>query len=65
MTMEIKRIDNNRKANIVERIEVMIDGIKYTITERFGELKVHAHSDEVIVKPCCANEVVLQGIDRD
>ena len=59
--MKIKRIDSDRTEKEVERIEIEIDGIKYTLTDRFGELKIHSQSDEIIVKPCCANEVVVKG----
>jgi len=52
--MKIKRID-------FKRIEIEIDGHKYTLTSRLGELKVHSHSDGIIVKPRCANEVIIKG----
>ena len=62
--MKIKRIDSDRTEKEVERIEIEIDGIKYTLTDRFGELKVHAHSDAIFMIPCCANEVVIEGANE-
>jgi hypothetical protein len=62
--MKLLRVDSDREPKEVERIEVEIGGVKYTITDRFGEMKLHAHSDEIIVKPCCANEVVCVGLDK-
>lgn len=60
--MLLKRIDSARNVQEVNRLEIEISGIKYTITDHHGEMKIHAHSEEVLVKPCCANEVVIQGI---
>jgi uncharacterized protein (UPF0335 family) len=60
--MLIKRIDSNRDVQEVERLEIEINGIKYTITDRYGEMKIHAHSEELLIKPCCANEVIIHGI---
>ena len=62
--MKIKRIDSDRTEKEVERIEIEIDGIKYTLTHRFGELKIHSHSDAVFLIPCCANEVVVKGYNK-
>ncbi len=61
--MKIKRIDSDRTEKEVDRIEIEIDGVNYTLTDRFGELKIHS-SDGIIVKPCCSNEVVVKGAYR-
>ncbi len=61
--MKIKRIDSDRTEKEVDHIEIEIDGVEYTLTDRFGELKIH-NSDGIIVKPCCSNEVVVEGAYR-
>ena len=43
-------------------MEIDINGIKYTLTERFGKLQIHAHSEELTVFPLCANEICVEGI---
>lgn len=55
--MKIIRIDGNRDIIDASRIEIQLGDHKYTLTEYFGELKIHAHSDVIIVKPATSNEV--------
>lgn len=61
--MKLTRIGSERPSIEVERIEIEIGGVTYELTERFGELKIHAHADEITIKPCCANEVAVKGQD--
>ncbi len=61
--VKIVRIDSDNYEKEVERVEIKIGCQKFTITEYFGELKIHAHSDVMIVKPCCANEIKLAALD--
>lgn len=59
--MEIERIDGDRGlGQKVERIEVIVDGVRYTIMEKHGKLNIHAHEDSIAIFPCCANEVDVQ-----
>jgi hypothetical protein len=55
-------VDADKLEKEVERIEIKIGCTKFTITEYFGELKIHAHSDAMTVKPCCANEIKISGV---
>ena len=60
MTIIINRINGERELNKqVERIEISIDGVKYTLTDRCGTLRIHAHDGALIVEPACANEVCV------
>lgn len=59
--MKLVRVDSERPGTEVNRLEIEIGGVVYEITERFGDLKIHAHSDEILVKPCCSNEVAVKG----
>ena len=63
--MQIIRIDGNRDVIDVSRIEIQLGDNKYTLTEYFGELKIHAHSDVLIVKPATANEVQITAQTND
>jgi hypothetical protein len=60
--LKIVRVDADKLEKEVERIEIKIGCTKFTITEYFGELKIHAHSDAMTVKPCCANEIKISGV---
>lgn len=60
--MKLKRIDSDREVKDFQRMEIDINGIKYTLTERFGKLQIHAHSEELTVFPLCANEICVEGI---
>ena len=56
------RIDSKKNTDQkIERIEISVGGEKYTITEYFGRLKIHAHNDSISINPCCANEITLAG----
>lgn len=59
--MKIKRIDSDRNEKDVKRIEVVIGEHKYTLTEEFGRLNIHSHSDYIDIRPCCANNITLKG----
>jgi len=61
--VKLVRVDADRTEKEVERIEVTIGCRKFTITECYGDLKIHAHGDAMIVKPCCANEIKLAALD--
>ena len=61
--MKLVRVDADRSEKEVERIEVKIGCKKFTITEYFGELKIHANADAITVKPCCANEIKISALD--
>lgn len=53
------RVDSQRLGADVGRVEIEVACVKYTLTESFGDLKIQAHADEILVKPCCANEVAI------
>lgn len=60
--MKIVRIDSDRLINQdIERIEIEIGEDKYTLTNRHGELKIHAHDGCIVVNPLCANEIAVKG----
>ena len=60
MAIIINRINSERNLNrTVERIEISIDGARYTLTDKFGTLRIHAHGEALIVEPACANEVYI------
>ncbi len=62
--MKINRVDNEKeKAEEVRRIEVEIEGVRYTITEDFGRLRIHVHGNKLDVMPCCANQITVKGYD--
>ena len=48
----------------IERLEIKdSNGVKYTLTEEFGELKLHVHGNKLEINPCCANEIIIKGYD--
>lgn len=60
--MKINRIGNQKELNQeVQRIEIEIAGIRYTITEYFGEMNIHCHGDGLSVIPRCGNEICVKG----
>ena len=62
--IEINRIGSDRKVcQSVERIGFSVNGIDYLISSHFGELKIHAKHHKIVVKPCCANEIVISGVE--
>ena len=63
--MEVTRIDSKRNmAQAVDTVQIRVgDGKHFTITEQFGELRIHAHGDFIAVKPCCANEILIFSYD--
>lgn len=62
--MKISRINNEKNLEKeVDRIQININGKRFTLTESFGELHIHAHSDCINVKPCCANEIKIDSYD--
>ena len=60
--MKINRVDRDRTEKDVERIEISIGDDRYTITESFGRLKIHAHDESMDIKPCCANQITVKGL---
>jgi hypothetical protein len=62
--IEINRIGSDRKVcQSVDRIGFSVNGIDYLISAEFGELKVHAKHHKLVIKPCCANEVTISGVE--
>ena len=60
MAIIINRINSERELNKqVERIEISIDGVQYTLTDKFGTLGIRARDDALIVEPMCTNEVYI------
>lgn len=55
------RVDAQRLGTDVESVEVEIACVKYTLTEHFGYLKIHAHANEIFILPCRANEVAIKS----
>jgi hypothetical protein len=62
--IKINRIGSDRKVcQSVERIGFSVNGIDYLISSHFGEMKIHAKHHKLVVKPCCANEITISGIE--
>lgn len=62
--MKVTRLGSTKDLNHeVMRLDLEIDGKEYTITEQFGELRVHVHARKLIVSPCCGNEIAIDCID--
>ena len=62
--IEINRIGSDREVcESVERIGFSLNGIDYLISSHFGELKIHAKHHKLVVKPCCANEITISGVE--
>ena len=63
--IEINRIGSNRNVELqpVERMGFSVNGIDYLIISEFGELKIHAKHHKLVVKPCCANEIIISGVE--
>ena len=62
--MEITRVDGKRNLEQeVRTVQVKVGDKRFTLTEEFGELRVHAHRDFITVKPCCANEILVCSYD--
>lgn len=60
--IELRRVGHERHTdNYTNRVEIVLNGVKYTLTNRHGELKIHSHSDKMSVLPGCANEVAIVG----
>lgn len=58
--MKLTRIGSERPSIEVERIEIEIGVSPMSSPSDLSELKIHAHADEITVKPCCANEVAVK-----
>ena len=62
--MKILRINSNREVQEnVERIVIEIDDKTYTITPRFGKLRIHSHQDDIAVYPGYANELDIDSTE--
>jgi hypothetical protein len=62
--IEINRIGSDRKVfQSVERIGFAVNGIDYLISSEFGELKIHAKHHKLVIKPGCANEITISGVE--
>jgi hypothetical protein len=62
--IEINRIGANKDiSQHVDRIGFSVNGIDYVILSEFGELKIHAKHHKLLVKPCCANEMLISGFE--
>ena len=62
--VEIKRIDGDREVNKkCETLTLLVNGKSLTLTQEFGELRIHAHGDFIQVKPCCAIEILVSSFD--
>jgi hypothetical protein len=62
--VEVNRIGWDRNVcKSVERIGISVNGIDYLISSEFGELKIHASHHKLIIKPCCANEITISGVE--
>jgi len=63
--MRITRLDNDKTVDIIsERIEIDMDGVRYTITPACLEgITINCIGDHntITVKPCCGNEIVVVG----
>ena len=56
--MILDRVDGEMKINKeCERIEIILNGVKYSITESFGKINVLSHGDRITVSPCYANSI--------
>lgn len=65
MSIELNRIDGDKELNKpIERIEIAIGEHRYTLTDEFGRLHIHSHSDFMDVRPCVANQVTVKGFYR-
>ena len=63
--MKITRMGRDKDTvHEVDRIEITVSGIDYIISDRFGELEIHACHDEIHIKPAYANVVKIVGFDR-
>ena len=61
--LKITRIDKEKKLNKdVERIEFEHNGDKFIITPEFSYIRIHKSSidDNLIINPCCANEIIIK-----
>lgn len=45
----------------VSRIELMVSGHIFTITEDFGEMKIHSVNSDLILKPHGKNEIIVSA----
>jgi len=61
-TLKITRIDSEYDiGRPVERIQLSAGGKLFTITEEFGQLRIHSHGRDIIIRPGCANEVTIDS----
>jgi len=63
--MKILRVDTNREILDAERIEIEVDGTKYSLTEQFGKLRIHSHDDFINVHPGSCNVIEVSGDNHD
>lgn len=62
--MNINRVKNDKSLiEDVERVELEIEGTRYTITEEFGRMAIHVHGSKLDVMPSCANQITVKGYD--
>ncbi len=62
--MKINRIGNERNINQdADVIEVCVGDFKYSITQYFGSLKIHAHGSRLEIIPCVSNVIEVKGYD--
>lgn len=48
--MILHRIDSDKGKNQrVERIEIIVNGERITLTEKFGQLEIHGHCDDLLI----------------
>jgi len=56
--MKITRLDGDRYlTESVDRIKIEVGGEEFTLTERFGKLRIHKHHESIRVYPCVSNEI--------
>jgi hypothetical protein len=62
--IKINRIGSDRNVcQSAERIGFSVNGIDYLISSEFGELKIHAKHHKLVIRPLCANEITINGIE--
>lgn len=62
--MKIERIDGDRNVNKdIEKVMINVNGHRYTLTEEFGQLRIHAHRDRVMIYPASSNELIVDSHD--
>ncbi|WP_345842599.1 hypothetical protein [Shewanella algae] len=64
--MKLSRIDAKRDIDEeVQRIEIIVNGEKITLTEKFGQLEIHGDCDDLLISCGSRNSFTVIAKNND